>query len=99
MFSEFVLMPSSGYRSNFLKAPPRKLYRIGEVTQHTGLSRQTIHNYTTMGLICESQWTPGGHRLYDEAVFERLALIEDLKRTRTLREINAMLSTAEASEA
>ena len=92
-------MPSSEYSGRFLKRPPRKLYRIGEITQYTGLSRQTVHNYTTMGLICESQWTPGGHRLYDEAVFERLALIEDLKRTRTLREINAMLSTAEASEA
>jgi len=84
-------------RASLLKRPPRKLYRIGEITQYTGLSRQTVHNYTTMGLICESQWTPGGHRLYDESVFERLALIEDLKRTRTLRQINAMLSAAEVS--
>ena len=90
-------MSSSESRANLLKRPPRKLYRIGEITQHTGLSRQTVHNYTTMGLICESQWTPGGHRLYDESVFERLALIEDLKRTRTLRQINAMLSAAEVS--
>ena len=72
--------------------PPRKLYRIGEVTQHTGLSRQTVHNYTTMGLICESEWTPGGHRLYDETVFEQLAIIGDLKRTRTLRQIASILS-------
>ena len=80
-----------GQRGKFLK-PPRKLYRIGEVTQHTGLSRQTVHNYTTMGLICESEWTPGGHRLYDESVFEQLALIEELKRTRTLRQIATMLA-------
>ena len=91
-------MTSSECRPKFLKEPPRKLYRIGEVTQHTGLSRQTVHNYTTMGLICESEWTAGGHRLYDESVFERLALIEELKRTRTLRQINAMLPAAEASE-
>ena len=91
-------MPGSECRPKFLKPPPRKLYRIGEVTQHTGLSRQTVHNYTTMGLICESEWTAGGHRLYDESVFERLAIIEELKRTRTLRQINAMLSAAEASE-
>ena len=97
MVTEIVLMPLSECRSDFLKRPPRKLYRIGEVTQYTGLSRQTVHNYTTMGLICESQWTPGGHRLYDESVFERLALIEDLKRTRTLRQINAMLSATEPS--
>ena len=85
-------MPLSQCRPKLLKGPPRKLYRIGEVTQHTGLSRQTVHNYTTMGLICESEWTAGGHRLYDESVFERLAIIEELKRTRTLRQINTMLS-------
>ena len=82
-------LPSTS--SKFLK-PPRKLYRIGEVTQYTGLSRQTVHNYTTMGLICESEWTPGGHRLYDESVFEQLAVIEELKRTRTLRQIATILS-------
>ena len=76
--------------------PPRKLYRIGEVTRHTGLSRQTVHNYTTMGLICESEWTPGGHRLYDELVFERLAVIEQLKRTCTLRQIATMLAGGSA---
>ena len=97
MLTESVLMPSFESHPRFLKPPPRTLYRIGEVTQHTGLSRQTVHNYTTMGLICESEWTPGGHRLYDESVFERLALIEDLKRTRTLRQINAMLSAGQAS--
>ena len=72
--------------------PPRKLYRIGEIIQSTGLSRQTVHNYTTMGLICESEWTPGGHRLYDETVFEQLAVIEELKQTRTLRQIASILS-------
>ena len=78
------------FKSKF--KPPRKLYRIGEVIQYTGLSRQTVHNYTTMGLICESEWTPGGHRLYDESVFEQLAVIEELKRTRTLRQIASILS-------
>lgn len=72
--------------------PPRKLYRIGEIIHHTGLSRQTVHNYTTMGLICESEWTPGGHRLYDESVFEQLAVIGQLKQTRTLRQIVGILA-------
>lgn len=49
---------------------PIKLYRIGEVVKHTPFSRQTIHNYTIMGLIQESEWTDGGHRLYDETVFK-----------------------------
>lgn len=30
---------------------PPKLYRIGEVVDYSGVSRQTIHNYTTMGLL------------------------------------------------
>jgi DNA-binding transcriptional MerR regulator len=58
---------------------PPKLYRIGEVVDYCGVSRQTIHNYTTMGLLHESRWTAGGHRLYDETVFERLDKIEEFK--------------------
>ena len=51
---------------------PQKLYRIGEIVRHTPYSRQTIHNYTIMGLIRESSWTQGGHRLYDESVFDKI---------------------------
>ena len=58
---------------------PPKLYRIGEIVEHSGLSRQTIHNYTTMGLLVEARRTDGGHRLYDELVFERLNGIMALK--------------------
>ena len=71
--------------------PPVKQYRIGEVVEYSGLSRQTVHNYTIMGLISESDWTNGGHRLYPESVFEQLAHIDNLKRTKTLREIRIML--------
>jgi hypothetical protein len=58
---------------------PPKLYRIGEVAEHYGCSRQTIHNYTIMGLIDEAGWTRGGHRQYDESVFERIDLIQKLR--------------------
>ena len=58
---------------------PPKLYRIGEVIEYSAMSRQTIHNYTTMGLLREIKWTAGGHRLYDESVFERLDTIAELK--------------------
>jgi len=61
------------------RAIPPKLYRIGEVVEYAGVSRQTIHNYTVMGLLRESRWTTGGHRLYDESVFERLDRIAELK--------------------
>ena len=71
--------------------PPVKLYRIGEVAQYSGLSRQTVHNYTIMGLIREQEWTKGGHRLYDESVFNSLARIDELKDSKTLREIRQIL--------
>lgn len=70
------------------KRIPPKLYRVGEIVQYSGLSRQTVHNYTTMGLITEACRSPGGHRLYDESVFARLDLIERLKRrNKSMREI------------
>ena len=58
---------------------PPKLYRIGEVVGYCELGRQTVHNYTIMGLLHEAQWTEGGHRLYDESVFTRLDLVAELK--------------------
>jgi DNA-binding transcriptional MerR regulator len=70
--------------------PPR-VYRIGDVVRNTTFSRQTIHNYTTMGLIREAAWTQGGHRLYDESVFARLARIDELRKTKTLSEIKEIL--------
>ena len=71
---------------------PAKMYRIGEVVQYTPFTRQTIHNYTTMGLIQECDWTKGGHRLYDESVFAVLAKIMDLRKTKTLMEIKKILA-------
>jgi hypothetical protein len=70
---------------------PAKLYRIGELVTYTPFSRQTIHNYTIMGLIREAKWTDGGHRLYDESVFERLSRIIQLKKTKSLSEIRQIL--------
>ncbi len=72
---------------------PAKMYRIGEVVQFTPFTRQTIHNYTTMGLIQESDWTEGGHRLYDETVFQRLAVIMELRKTKTLAQIRQLLES------
>ena len=70
---------------------PRKLFKIGEVMRHTGLSRQTLHNYTMLGLITEEERTESGHRLYGEEVFERLERITELKKVKTLKEIRRLL--------
>lgn len=76
-------------------AAPPKRYRIGELARHTGLTRQTLHNYTRWGLIKEAEWTPGGHRLYDEAVFARLGAILQLRRGRTVEQIKTLLDLAD----
>ncbi|MEJ5259308.1 MAG: MerR family transcriptional regulator [Anaerohalosphaeraceae bacterium] len=76
---------------------PAKLFRIGEIVRYTPFTRQTIHNYTIMGLIRESGWTEGGHRLYDESVFERLQKIAELKRTKSLTEIRKLLNEESAA--
>jgi len=75
---------------------PAKLYRIGELVDCTPFSRQTIHNYTIMGLIQEAKWTDGGHRLYDESVFTRLSRIVQLRKTKTLAEIREILHREQA---
>ncbi len=72
--------------------PPRKLYKIGEVMQYSGLSRQTIHNYTMLGLITEQTRTRSEHRLYGEAVFYRLQRIQELKKRMSLKEVRDVLA-------
>lgn len=68
-----------------------ELYRIGDVMKFSGISRQTLHNYTVFGLIREEERTPAGYRLYGQDVFERLRRIARLKRSHTLREIKEIL--------
>ena len=69
-----------------------KLFKIGEVIEYSGLSRQTIHNYTLTGLIYEARRTPSGHRLYDDSVFDRLEQIKILQsKNYTLFQIKKIL--------
>src|SRR5512137_820333 len=82
---------STGHRSNAGVQIPAKRYRIGEIVRCSPFSRQTIHNYTIMGLIREAEWTEGGHRLYDESVFDRLSRIMELRETMSLTEIRRIL--------
>ena len=88
---------------------PKKLFKIGEVMRYTkemnlgpkkeGLSRQTIHNYTMMGLITEAERTESGHRLYPEGVFDRLQKIEMLLRHRSLSEVLKIMKQEDAEAA
>lgn len=79
------------------KRLPEKLYRIGEVMEHSGLSRQTLSFYATMGLIRERQRTAGGHRLFPPTVFADLERVRSLqKRGYTLQQIREMLEPKHA---
>ncbi|HOX05760.1 MAG TPA: MerR family transcriptional regulator [Planctomycetota bacterium] len=78
--------------------PPPKLYRIAEIVHHTKLSRQTIHNYTTFGLIREAERMPGSnYRLYGEEVFHRLnRILEMKKQDKKMHEILSILREEDA---
>lgn len=64
----------------------------------SSLSRQTIHNYTMLGLIKPAERTESGHRLYGEDVFDRLEKIQRYKRHHTLEEVKEMLDRMDAGE-
>lgn len=78
---------------------PPKFYRISDLVEYSGMSRQTIHNYATMGLLRESRWTNGGHRLFDESAFARLDQIIRLKHSnKTMKEIREVFARVEWSQ-
>jgi DNA-binding transcriptional MerR regulator len=70
---------------------PKKLYKIGELIERCGISRQTLHNYTMLGLIEPAARTQSGHRLYAEESFDQLERIKQLRKTHTLMEIKDLL--------
>jgi DNA-binding transcriptional MerR regulator len=86
-----------GTVSNERLAAPPKRYRVGELAEHFGLTRQTLHNWARWGLIREAKWSAGGHRLFDESAFERVAKILELKRSHRLDEVRALLAHEDAA--
>lgn len=65
----------------------RRLYRIGDLAEMAGVSRQVVSTYCMYGLVQETARTPGGHRLFDESTARRIRLIQELKKRYTLGEI------------
>lgn len=65
----------------------RPLYRIGELAEMAGVSRQVVSTYCMYGLVQEAARTPGGHRLFDASTARRIQLIQELKQRYTLGEI------------
>ena len=54
-------------------------WRIGEVSERTGLTRRTLRHYDDLGLLVPAQRSSGDYRLYDEADLVRLLQIQNLK--------------------
>ena len=76
------------------KKQTQPLFTTGQVMKRTGLSRQVLYQYSTMGLIREATTTPKGHRRYSEDVFQHLDLIRELNQTGyTLRDIKEIFFT------
>jgi DNA-binding transcriptional MerR regulator len=73
------------------RKPVKKLFKIGEVAEYSGLTRQTVNYYSVLGVLQEAGRTPSGHRLYDEAVFDTIDRVRELKAKHTLREIAELL--------
>jgi DNA-binding transcriptional MerR regulator len=53
--------------------------KIGDVANRSGLSVKTVRFYCDEGLIHPVSRSPGGYRLFSEAVLAELALIRTLK--------------------
>lgn len=54
-------------------------YQIKDVAERSGFTAATLRYYEEIGLLPESDRTPGGYRLYDDRTLERLAFIARAK--------------------
>lgn len=83
--------PPRGARSARRRRRPGALLKTGDLVERTGLSRQVIYTYVTMGLIQETERTAGGHKLFDESVLTHIKLIQNLnEHGYTLRDIKTI---------
>ena len=69
-----------------------ELMRRGELAARAGISRETLNHYLLLGLIQERAQTPSGRCFFGSETLDRLAVIETMKRDRTLKEIREWLS-------
>ena len=66
-----------------------RLYTAGELARKAGMTRQTVHHYTVLGLIAPVERTGGGFRLYDDSALRRIRLVRGLLSTGyTLRDLS-----------
>ena len=67
-------------------------FRIGELSAHSGLSRDALRYYERLGLMPHARRTTGGFRLYPPGTLDRLRFIKQAQlHGLTLREIRDLL--------
>src|SRR5205085_7406516 len=71
---ESVLEPERAADSGPLGAV-KKLYKAGELSRRTGLTRQALHQYVLMGLLEPEDITKGGQRLFSDKAEDLVKLI------------------------
>ncbi len=77
-------------------AHPSKPLRIGEISQLTGLSADTLRYYERIGLLPRVARTPAGIRLYSERDLSRLRFIQRAQKMNfSLEEIGQLLQMRE----
>ena len=70
----------------------RDALRIGELSAHSGLSRDALRYYERVGLMPTPRRTTGGFRLYQPGTLERIRFIKQAQtHGLTLREIRDLL--------
>jgi DNA-binding transcriptional MerR regulator len=55
--------------------PLKRLYKAGELSRRTGLTRQALHQYVLMGLLEPDDVTKGGQRLFSDRAEALVKLI------------------------
>ena len=58
---------------------PKKLMKMGELVQRTGVRKATIHFYINKGLLPKPRKTEKNMAYYDESYVERIKLIKELQ--------------------
>jgi DNA-binding transcriptional MerR regulator len=72
---------------------------IGEVAECTGVAAKTLRYYEEVGLLEPPARSHAGHRLYDESVVDRLAVIRSAQATGlSLGEIRRIVSLRDRGE-
>lgn len=71
-------------------------FYIGELAERTGLGRDTIRYYESLGVLAEAPRSDGGYRLYGDRDVERLAFVAQAQTLGlTLDEIREVLDMVE----